>query len=231
MRERLQKVQEKIKRACIRAGRDPAEVRLVLVTKNVSVQAMREAFDRGMHDFGENRVQEFLEKKPKLPSEIHWHFVGHLQKNKVKNLVGEITLLHSLDRIDLAVEVQRRAEFRGCTVEALLQVNTTGEAAKSGFSPQEVERVLKELKKFPRIRIRGLMTIGPLAEDTEKIRQSFRTLRLLRDDFGLQELSMGMSSDFQIAIEEGATILRIGTAIFGERGKNDESQIPITNSK
>ncbi len=217
IREKLREIREKIEKACGRAQRDPAEVRLVLITKNVSVDRIREAFDAGIRDFGENRVQELLEKKPRLPPEIRWHFVGSLQTNKVKDLLGEAVLLHSLDRTPLAHEIQKRAAQRNLTVAALLQVNIAGEATKSGFSPAEAEKAFGELREFSQIRIRGLMTIGPLTEDLKKVRESFRALRLLRDALGLWELSMGMSSDFEIAVEEGATILRIGTAVFGER--------------
>lgn len=214
----------------------------MLVTKTVPVPQIQEAFDAGMRDFGESRVQEFLGKKSALSPEIHWHFVGHLQTNKVKTLLeivgagfprpsgqaGAVTaplLLHSLDRLPLAGEIQKQAEKRKVTVEALIQVNTTAEAAKSGFSPEEVEEAVRQLSEFSKIKLRGLMTIGPTAGDEQSIRSSFRKLRELRDRLNrdssaggrIHELSMGMSSDFEIAIEEGATILRIGTAVFGER--------------
>ncbi len=196
----------------------------VLVAKNVPANRIQEAFDLGCRDFGENRVQEFLGKRGALPRDIHWHFVGHLQTNKVKSLLGEIELLHSLDRMELAGEIEKQAEKRNFTVKALLQVNTSGEATKSGFEPDQTEEVLSALKESRRIKIEGLMTIGPLTEDQETIRASFRKLRLLRDrlrerfpEMPLKELSMGMSLDFEIAIEEGATLLRIGTAVFGAR--------------
>ena len=205
----------------------------MLVTKTVSVERIREAFEAGHRDFGENRVQELLEKKPGLPAEIRWHFIGHLQSNKVKPLLksAEPFLLHSLDRIPLAEEIEKQAEKMGIEVDALLEVNTSGEAAKSGFSPEEFPAALEKIKALNRIRIRGLMTIGPLTGEGQKIRSSFRTLRELRDrlfpnwpdvrpigkEGGPLELSMGMSSDFEIAIEEGATIVRIGSAVFGER--------------
>jgi len=200
------------------------------VTKNVAIDRIQKAFEAGIRDFGENRVQELLEKKPHLPSDIRWHFVGHLQTNKVKSLLGEAALIHSLDRISLAEEIERQAEKKNLKVDALVQVNTSGETTKSGFSPEEVGPALENLKRFDRIRLRGLMTIGPFTEDANLIRQSFRTLRGLRDSLrnhfadlrvgAVGEppiLSMGMSSDFELAIEEGATIVRIGTALFGKR--------------
>lgn len=207
----------------------------MLVTKTVSVERIREAFEAGHRDFGENRVQELLEKKPQLPAEIRWHFIGHLQTNKVKSLLngsgGASFLVHSLDRIPLAEEIEKQAEKKGIEVDALLEVNTSGEATKSGFSPEEFPAALEKIKALNRIRVRGLMTIAPLTEEEQKIRSSFRTLRELRDRLfpnssagrrigegeAPLELSMGMSSDFEIAIEEGATIVRIGSAVFGER--------------
>ena len=226
-------VQEKIERACERAGRNPSEVTLVLVTKNVSVEKMREAYDAGARDFGENRVQEFLAKKPELPGDLRWHFVGHLQTNKVKSLAGEIHLLHSLDRLELAEEIQKQAEKKNLIVEALLQVNTTGETTKSGFTPEKMRAKAEEVAKMNRIRLHGLMTIGPLTENETAIRESFRELRDLREElknnfprFDFPGLSMGMSSDFEMAIEEGATIVRIGTAVFGKRSPKSAVDSP-----
>lgn len=196
----------------------------MLVTKSVPPEAIREAFEAGECDFGENRVQEFLGKKSGLPSGIRWHFQGGLQTNKVKSLLGEIALLHSLDRLELAEEIEKQGGKRGLAVEALVQVNTSGEATKLGFSPEETPEAVGRLKNFSRIKLRGLMTIGPFTDDEAKVRSGFRKLRELRDGLKRQfpeidwaHLSMGMSSDFEIAIEEGATIVRIGTAVFGER--------------
>ena len=196
----------------------------MLVTKFVPVERIGEAYEAGIRDFGESRVQEFISKKPLLPQDIHWHFIGHLQTNKVKALleVGASgrapLLLHSLDRLELAEEIQKQAEKLGFEVESLLQVNVSREATKSGFTSEEVESALEKMKAFERIRIRGFMTIGPLTEDHEALGKNFRELREIRDRFlGGGELSMGMSSDFERAIEEGATIVRIGAAVFGER--------------
>ncbi len=197
------------------------------MTKTLPAERIREAYEAGFRDFGENKVQELVQKKPGLPTDIRWHFQGHLQTNKVKSLLREINLLHSLDRMALAEEIQKQAQKRNLSVEALVQVNISREETKSGFSPEEVEEVIGKLAAFDRIRLRGFMTIGPTTEDTEAARACFEKLRVLRDKLQskfphLQELSMGMSSDFEPAIEEGATIVRIGTAVFGER--NYETQ-------
>lgn len=217
------------------------------MTKTVPPERLREAFEAGVRDFGENRVQELLAKKPQLPGEIRWHFQGRLQTNKVKSLLGEITLLHSLDRIALTDEIQKQAEKKNIQVDVLVQVNTSGEATKSGFAPEEVEEAVEKIIHFDRIRVKGLMTIGPMPNamthaSTAQTRECFRKLRLLREkiekllqpltptlspsrgegrvrgqDHRHLHLSMGMSADFEAAIEEGATIVRIGTAVFGKR--------------
>lgn len=217
LQERIKAVREKIHGAALRARRNPEEVTLILATKTVLPERIREAFEAGVRDFGENRVQELVRKKFLLPPEIRWHFVGNLQTNKVKFLLGEVVLLHSLDRLGLAEEIEKQARRKNLMMEALLQVNTTGEPAKGGFSPEALEGVLANWSGFSRIRLRGLMTMGPTPA-------SFRKLRIVRDrlkerfpDLELRHLSMGMSSDFEIAVEEGATMVRIGTAVFGER--------------
>ncbi|MBI1978316.1 MAG: YggS family pyridoxal phosphate-dependent enzyme [Candidatus Omnitrophica bacterium] len=222
----LRDVKERIGRACQRVGRNPEEVLLILVTKGVEPKRIREAYEFGMRHFGENRVQEFIEKKQHLPSDIRWHFIGSLQANKVKFLIGQVVLIHSCDRLDLAQEIQKQAQKHNRAVEVLLQVNTSQEQTKHGFSPDKVEEGVSEISAFDRIRIRGLMTIGPNTAEESQIRGSFRALRLLRDDLKFKfpdvdwrYLSMGMSSDFEIAIEEGANLLRIGTAVFGPRNK------------
>ena len=199
----------------------------MLVTKTVPIEGIREAFELGVRDFGENRVQEFLAKLPELGSEIKWHFLGHLQTNKVKSIVGEVALVHSLDRLSLAEEIQKQAQKRNVTMDVLIQVNTTGNVKQSGFAPEKVEDVVGVIHESPllnRIRIRGLMTIGPFTTDERAARESFQKLRNLREKLNqrfpqeaIHELSMGMSSDFEAAIEEGATLVRIGTAVFGER--------------
>lgn len=214
-------------------GRIGEEIKLVLVTKGISVSIIREAYEAGIRDFGENRVQELTEKKKELPSDICWHMIGRLQTNKVKALLSDVRahgcapvhLIHSLDRPELAAAIERQAEQKNIReVPCLVQVNASGEATKAGFRPEEVASFVEGLKKESRIQIKGLMTIGPLSEDLETIRQAFRKAALLKKDL-MQKfpekdwgiLSMGMSGDWPSAIEEGATCLRIGTAVFGER--------------
>lgn len=206
---------------------------MVLVTKTVSGDLIREAFEAGRRDFGENRVQELGGKIPVLPREIRWHFIGHLQTNKVRALVrwmerGERPILiHSLDRRELAEVLEKEGERQGLALDVLLQVNTSRETTKSGFSPEEFEEALEKISLLEHLRIKGLMTLGPLTENEKEIRESFQRLRRLKENFEKKysrsswELSMGMSSDFEIAVEEGATMLRIGTAVFGERPRGE----------
>lgn len=226
IQEKLREVRERIAEACRRSGRKSDEITIVLVSKEVEAHRIREAYELGVRDFGENRVQEFLAKRDELPTDIRWHMIGHLQTNKVKSILGKTVLIHSLDRVDLARAIQKEAEKRNICVEVLAEVNTSGESTKYGFHPDSVESAVEEIvSSCPRLIFRGLMTIGPNTQDQEKIRKSFRMLSNLRDlfkerfpKFDWQYLSMGMSSDFEIAVEEGANLLRIGTAVFGPRG-------------
>ncbi len=208
--------------------RNPSEVQLILVTKNVSVERIKEAYDAGARDFGENRAQELLNKIPQLPSDICWHFIGHLQSNKAKSVAGKVSWLHSLDRWELAREIQKQAQKKNVTMDTLLQVNTSGETTQSGVRPDEVRELFQKMISLDRLHPQGFMTIGPLTEDENKIRASFKKLKDLRDELqtefpqaNLSHLSMGMSSDFEIALEEGATMIRVGTAVFGERNPNE----------
>ena len=203
----------------------PEGVRFLLVTKTVGEDRVREAFEAGVSDFGENRVQELLAKKKKLPPGIRWHMIGRLQTNKVKRILGEVVLIHSLDRPELAREIEKQAGVKKIKqVDCLIQVNSSGETSKSGFAPAEVEGFAASLAPDSPVRIRGLMAVGPLTEDCEKIRRAFRAVKNLREtlkqkfperDWGI--LSMGMSGDYRIAVEEGANWLRIGSAVFGKR--------------
>ncbi len=229
---RLDQIREGIRLAALKAGRSPDEISFLAVSKTVEPERVAEAFRAGVRAFGENRVQNLLSKKSdpvlaKLP--IQWHMIGHLQTNKVKQVIGEVSLIHSLDSVDLAVEIDRQASARGIRyVDCLIQVNSSGEETKHGFELDGVADLIPLMKKS-RIRIRGLMTIGPLTEDQEKIRASFRAVRNLRDElqqkfsgYDWSILSMGMSGDYEIAIEEGATLLRIGSAVFGPRPAKGE---------
>ncbi len=224
IRERLEEIRGRIRAASERAKRSPEEIELVLVTKAVDPEEIKLAYGLGVRDFGENRVQEFLMKKEQLPADIRWHFIGHLQTNKVKKLLGQAALIQSLDRLELAREIQKEAQKQNQTVDVLLEVHISSEESKFGFEPDSVSAAVSEIRGFNRLKLRGLMGIGPHTRDEEAVRQSFRSLaRLrdrLRDDFpetNWHYLSMGMSSDFELAVEEGANLLRIGSAVFGPR--------------
>ena len=219
-------VTERIRARAERAGCDPEAIRLVLVTKEVGLDRIRQAYDLGMRDFGENRVQDLTAKAEQLPGDIRWHFIGHLQTNKVKHLIGHTAMIHSCDRLELARELQKQAERLNQAVEILIQVNASGETTKHGFSPKGLEEPISEICGFSRLKLCGLMTIGPNTQDEANVGASFHLLKTLREqlnrqfsDHSWQYLSMGMSSDFEIAIEEGANLLRIGSAVFGERSR------------
>ncbi|MBI4388524.1 MAG: YggS family pyridoxal phosphate-dependent enzyme [Candidatus Omnitrophica bacterium] len=222
--EKLKELRLKISSICQKIGRAEKEIELVLVTKQVGSEAIREAYALGVKDFGENRVREWLQKKGELPQDIRWHLIGHLQTNKVKDCIAGVNLIHSLDSIHLAHAIETNAGKQGITVNCLIQVNVSGEATKHGIKEEEVEPFVREALKLPHICLNGFMTIGPLTEDKLLVRSSFQKLREVRDQMrkkipqvDWKYLSMGMSSDFQIALEEGANLLRIGTAVFGER--------------
>ena len=215
--EGLERVRERIEVACQRAGRTSSEVTLIGVTKTVGAEAVVEAYEAGLRDFGENRVQEALAKievVEQLGFEPRWHMIGHLQTNKVKIAAGRLGIIHSIDSVRLAREISRRHES---PVSVLLEVNVAQDAAKFGFAPEEVAAALKEIAVLPHLDVRGLMTIAPQTNNPEDTRPTFRLLRELRDELALDELSMGMSGDFEVAVEEGATMIRVGTAIFGPR--------------
>ena len=211
----LRGVRERIDRACDRARRDPASVTLVAVSKVQPVEAIREALEAGQRDFGENYAQEFREKADAIGAQVEWHFLGALQTNKVKMVVGRIALLHTCDRPSLAQELNKRAASLGVVQRVLVEVNLAREPQKGGIAPAELPSFVAALRNLPSLRCEGLMCIPPADEDAK---QHFRRLRELRDELGgLPELSMGMSADYEAAIEEGATIVRVGTAIFGAR--------------
>jgi PLP dependent protein len=221
----LQGIEEKILRAALRAERDPSGIRIVAVSKTVNPERIIEAYNAGIDTFGESYAQEFRDKYKVVGSilgrKVKWHFVGRIQRNKVKYIVGKVDLIHSLDNIKVADEINRRAERLGITVQALIEVNA-GEESKGGVNFGNVKEFLENLRKFHNLEIEGLMIMAPYFDEPEMSRPYFRKLRELRDglkkDFPkLNQLSMGMSADFEIAIEEGSTIVRIGTAIFGPR--------------
>ena len=213
----VREVHRRIARACERSHRSPDEITLVVVTKEVGISAIREAFDCGIRDFGENRVQEAEDKIGQLSDlkpEVKWHMVGHLQSNKAKAAVDLFDIIHSVDSIKLAEILSRRVEK---SLPVLLQVNVSEETTKGGFAVNEVESAVEKIMQLPNLEVMGLMTIAPLVADVEEARPVFRKLRELRDSLGLEHLSMGMTDDFEVAVEEGATMLRIGRAIFGDR--------------
>jgi pyridoxal phosphate enzyme (YggS family) len=213
----IREVQRRIAQACERSHRSPGEITLVAITKGVEVPAIRAAFDSGIRDFGENRVQEAEAKIVQLADlkpNVTWHMVGHLQSNKAKSAVELFDIIHSVDSVRLAEILNRRVEK---ILPVLLEVNVSGEATKGGFSVGETAATIKEIKQLTNLKTIGLMTVAPFVADPENVRPMFRKLRELRDLLGLEHLSMGMTDDFEVAIEEGATMLRIGRAIFGER--------------
>ncbi|MGM0689799.1 MAG: YggS family pyridoxal phosphate-dependent enzyme [Bacillota bacterium] len=210
---------ENIDQAARRAGRDPESVKLIAVTKTVGIDEVRRAAALGITDFGENRVQEAAAKVANIP-EVRWHFIGHLQSNKVKDVLTAYTLIHSLDRPSLARALQRSAERINGKVDALVQVNVSGEESKYGLAPEGLKEFLYQASSYDRIIIKGLMTMAPFVDNPEDTRIYFRRLRQLRDEnatrsLDLSELSMGMTNDYMVAVEEGATMVRIGTALFG----------------
>lgn len=220
--ENLSQVQRRIINAAHRAGRNPTDIKLVAVTKGVNEPAIQEVIAGGIHSLGENRVQEFLKKYSCLPPGIDWHFIGHLQTNKVKKIIDKVGLIHSLDRWSLAEAINKEAGAIERTARVLLQVNVTGEKTKQGISPAELEDFLGEAACLPGLKICGLMAMAPMSEYPEKVRPVFKKTRELflrlkncLPGGGMEYLSMGMTSDFEVAVEEGANIVRIGTAIFG----------------
>lgn len=224
--DNLAAVQTRIQKACERSGRDPKTVRLVAVSKLHPAEAIAEAAAAGQLLFGENYVQELVDKAGQLSETVQWHLIGHLQSNKVKYLPGIVSMIHTVDRLSLAEEIDRHWRDKlGRPCEVLVQVNVAGEASKSGATADEALALVRQIADLPSVQVRGLMTMPPFFDDPEAARPYFRQLRLLAERVqaeripGVQmaELSMGMSGDFEVAIEEGATLVRVGTAIFGER--------------
>lgn len=221
--DNLAAIHRRIADTAVRAGRDPGSVRLVAVSKTHPAESVVAAAAAGQSVFGESRVQEARDKIPVCPAGLEWHFIGHLQKNKVRQALPLFSFFHSIDSAELAQSVNRIAGETGKTVEGLLEVNISGESTKHGFKPDELQAVFPSLASLPHLRIRGLMTMAPYSDSPEDARPFFRALRGLRDDLqqkhgvALPELSMGMSGDFEPAIEEGSTLVRVGTAIFGSR--------------
>ena len=213
--QRLEAVTERVRRAAERAGRSPEEVTIVAVSKGFPPEVVREGVAAGLRHVGENRVQEAAAKLPRLADlPITWHMVGHLQTNKVKTALELFAIIHSVDSIHLAETISHHAQG---PIPILLEVNVAGEEGKFGLATEEVSRAADAIARLPRLEVRGLMTVAPVVPDPGEVRPVFRRLRELRDALGLRDLSMGMTDDFEVAVEEGATMVRIGRAIFGER--------------
>lgn len=221
--DRLQVIRDRITAAAQRSSRDPASIELLAVSKTFPIEAIREAVDAGQLLFGENKVQEILVKAPQLPASLHWHLIGHLQSNKVRKVLPQVKAIHSIGSLALARDVDRIAAELGLFPQVYLEVNLAAENSKHGFSPEQLRTSLESLYALKRLEIQGLMCIPPFDADPAKSRPYFTHLRELRDELAqlggapLPRLSMGMSHDFEIAIEEGATIVRVGSAIFGDR--------------
>ncbi|PKM90991.1 MAG: YggS family pyridoxal phosphate-dependent enzyme [Firmicutes bacterium HGW-Firmicutes-12] len=225
IRANMNEVKEEIAEACRRSERNIDEIKVIAVSKSHPVEVIRKAIQQGLDVFGENRVQELIQKQMELSDEIEWHLIGTLQRNKIKYIIGQVALIHSVDSYKLAQAISSEALARNIVVDVLLQVNIAGEISKSGFDSKELLTEIKEISTLKGIKIKGLMTIAPYVSDIEEARPVFKQLRLLAktiedmkiEGVEMKELSMGMSSDFTVAVEEGATLIRVGSRIFGRR--------------
>ena len=230
LKENLANVEKNIEQACKNAGRSRDEVTLIAVSKTKPVEMLQEIYDENIRDFGENKVQELCSKMEQLPSDIRWHMIGHLQRNKVKYIVGKVELIHSVDTYRLAEEINIQAKKQNVIVPILVEVNIAHEESKFGISAEDAILLVEEISKLENIRITGLMTIAPYVENPEDNRLYFRKIKQLSvditnkniDNVFMEILSMGMTGDYMVAIEEGATMVRVGTGIFGERNYKQE---------
>ncbi|MBO5371788.1 MAG: YggS family pyridoxal phosphate-dependent enzyme [Lachnospiraceae bacterium] len=228
LQENLNQVEKNIQSACDKVGRKREEVTLIAVSKTKPVNMLSEVYNCGIRDFGENKVQEICEKREQLPEDIHWHMIGHLQRNKVKYIVSDVTLIHSVDTYRLAEEINIQAKKVHRIVPILIEVNIAGETTKFGISKEETLQLVEEVAKLENVRIQGLMTIAPFVNDPEENRLYFKKIKELSvdiakeniDNVSMDILSMGMTGDYMVAIEEGATMVRVGTGIFGARDYN-----------
>lgn len=228
LRDNLKKVEENIQAACDRSGRNRDEITLIAVSKTKPVEMLQEIYDENIRDFGENKVQELCDKIEKMPSDIKWHMIGHLQRNKVKYIVGKVALIHSVDSYRLAEEISIQAKKHNTIVPILVEVNIAHEESKFGISEEDAILLVKEISELENIRIMGLMTIAPYVENPEDNRMYFRKIKELSvdinskniDNVSMEIISMGMTGDYEVAIEEGATMIRVGTGIFGARNYN-----------
>ncbi len=226
--ENIKQVEENIIKSCEKVGRDPKEVTLIAVSKTKPYTAIEEALPSGVLDYGENKVQELTEKYEILPKNIRWHMIGHLQRNKVKYLVGKVELIHSVDSLRLANQIETEFAKKKEIANILIEVNMANEESKFGITSETTEQLVREISKLEHVRIKGLMTIAPYTDNPETNREYFRNMKKLSvditekniDNVSMNVLSMGMTGDYQVAIEEGATMVRVGTGIFGERNYN-----------
>ncbi|MEF9938797.1 MAG: YggS family pyridoxal phosphate-dependent enzyme [Clostridium sp.] len=225
IRENIELTRAHIKKACERSGRPVTDVTLIAVTKTKPIEMLQEAYDAGSREFGENKVQEILIKTPLLPEDIHWHMIGHLQTNKVKQIIDKVVMIHSVDSVELAAIIEKEAAKINCFIDILLEVNVAQEESKTGFNMEQVNDAILRISEFSHIKIKGLMTIAPFVENSEENRGIFKKLYQLYvdikskniDNVSMSVLSMGMTGDYEVAIEEGATMVRVGTGIFGSR--------------
>ena len=225
LKENLIQVEEHIANACQKAGRKREEVTLIAVSKTKPISALQEIYQCGMRDFGENKVQELTDKYPQMPADVKWHMIGHLQRNKVKYIVDKVSLIHSVDSFRLAEEISKEALKKNVTVSVLIELNIHGEESKFGVSNEELMTLIRDISVLPNIQIKGLMTVAPYVENPEDNRLLFRKIKQLSvdinskniDNVSMEILSMGMTNDYTVAIEEGATMVRVGTGIFGAR--------------
>ena len=223
--ENLQQVNANIEKACAAVGRAPSEITLVAVSKTKPVSMLQEAYDAGARVFGENKVQEIMDKYDQLPSDIQWHMIGHLQRNKVKYIIDKVAMINSVDSLRLAQTIEQEAAKKELVMPILLEVNVAEEDTKFGLKVEEVLPLLEQISSFSHIQVKGLMTIAPFVENPEENREVFRTLKKLSVDISAKNinnvtmsvLSMGMTGDYQVAVQEGSTMVRVGTGIFGER--------------
>ena len=228
LRENLNQVEENIVNACKKAGRERNEVTLIAVSKTKPIEMLQEVYDAGVREFGENKVQEMCDKMEVLPKDIRWNMIGHLQTNKVKYLIGKTSLIHSVDSLHLAEEIEKQAAKKNVLVDILVEVNIANEASKFGTTKEDAIRLVREISRLSHLRIKGLMTIAPMVENPEDNRLYFRQIKELSvdiesqniDNVSMKVMSMGMTGDYMVAIEEGATMVRVGTGIFGERNYN-----------
>ena len=226
--ENIKQVEENIIKSCEKVGRDPKEVTLIAVSKTKPYTAIEEALPSGVLDYGENKVQELTEKYEILPKDIRWHMIGHLQRNKVKYLVGKVELIHSVDSLRLANQIETEFAKKNEIANILIEVNMANEESKFGITSETTEQLVREISKLEHVRIKGLMTIAPYTDNPETNRVYFRNMKKLSvditekniDNVSMNVLSMGMTGDYQVAIEEGATMVRVWTGIFGERNYN-----------